>query len=162
MVSAYDPLRTLAAHANMPRMRLNTISANRHVVDGRPNGRPLRLFLTFDDGQTLRLGAAGDGFRMMVDSLPLDEPFDMDKYGNVIVEDETQSLFSRLQNAEVTELRGLQLDGQQVGLRLLLATADSFHFWVDGDELFWGDEGALAAHDWLNDLVPTAGKPLPV
>lgn len=145
----------------MPRMRLATITANRHVFDGRVNGRPLRLLLTFDDGQTLRLGVAGDGFRMMVDSLPLDEPFDMDEYGSVVVEDETQ-LIGRLQNGEVKEVRALQLEDQQVGVRLLLGSGDAFHFWVDGDELFWGDEGALAAHDWLDGLVPTAGEPVEV
>ena len=143
-------------------MRLVTVTANRHVFDGRVNGRPLRLLLTFDDGQTLRLGVAGDGFRMMVDSLPLDEPFDMDRYGSVIVEDVTQTLFARLQNEEVKEVRALQLEDQQVGGRLLLRSGDAFHFWVDGDELFWGDEGALAAHDWLDGLVPTAGEPVEV
>jgi hypothetical protein len=161
-MSAFHPLRTLAAHANMPRMRLASITANRHVFDGRVNGRPLRLLLTFDDGQTLRLGVAGDGFRMTADSLALDEPFDMDECGSVIVEDVTRSLFGRLQNAEVKEVRALQLDDQQLGVRLLLGSGDAFHFWVDGDELFWGDEGGLAAHDWLDGLVPSAGEPVQV
>ena len=143
-------------------MRLTTITANRHVFDGRVGCRPLRLLLTFDDGQTLRLGVAGDGFRMMVDSLPLDEPFDMDEHGSVIVEDVTQSLFGGMPNGEVEEVRALQLEDQEVGVRLLLGSGNAFCFWVDGDELFWGDEGALAAHDWLDGLVPAAGEPVQV
>jgi hypothetical protein len=139
-------------------MRLATITANRHVFDGRASGRPLRLLLTFGGGSTLRLGVAGDGFGMMVDSLPLDRPFDMNEHGSVIVVDETQSLFGRLQHWEVKEVRALQLEDRRVGVRLLFGSGDAFHFWVDGDELFWGDEGALAAHDWLDGLVPTAGE----
>ena len=141
----------------MPHMRVTTISANRSVFDGRVNGRPLRLLLKFDDGNSLRLGVAGDGFRMTVDSLALDEPFHLGRYGTV-VEEETQSLFCRLQNAEVKEVLALQLEDQKVGVRLMLGTGDAFHFWVSGDELFWGDEGALAAHDWLDGLAPTTGE----
>src|SRR4051812_46737667 len=140
-------------HANMPRMRVTAIAVNRHVFDGQLNGRPLRLRLTFDGGQTLRLRVAGDGCTMIVDDLPLDEPFDLDKYGSVIVEDVTQSLFGRLQTGDVKEARALQLGDAQVGVRLLLVSGDAFDFWVDGDELCWGDEGALAAHDWLDGLV---------
>ncbi|MEO5772781.1 MAG: hypothetical protein ABIQ32_01505 [Sphingomicrobium sp.] len=143
-------------------MKLTSITANRHVFGGRVNGKPIRLLLTFDDVQRLRLGVAGDGFRMTVDSLPLDEPCDLDQYGGVVVEDVTQSLFVRLQNVEVKGLRALLLEGQQVGVRMLLGSGGDFHFWIDGDELFWGDGGALAAHDWLDGLIPTAGEPVQV
>jgi len=160
--SGSDPLRTLAAHANMSPMRLATVTANRHIFGGQVNGRPLRLLLTFDGGQTLRLGVAGDGFRMMVDSLPLDEPFHMDEYGNVTVEDVTESLFARLQNEEVHEMHGLELDSEKVGVRLMLGGGHAFHFWVGGDELYWGDEDALAVHDWFDGLAPTVGEPVQV
>ena len=66
-MSAFDPLRTLTAGATMPRMRLTSVTANCHVFDGQVNGRPLRLLLTFDDGRTLRLSVAADGYRSMVD-----------------------------------------------------------------------------------------------
>ena len=146
----------------MPRVRLTSVTANRHVFDGRVNGSPLRLLLTFDDGQRLRLGFAGDGFRMVVDSLPLDEQFDMERYGSVVVEDVTHSLFAGMQGTEVKDVRALQLQGERVGVRLLLGSGGGFNFWVDGDELFWGDEDALAAHNWLDGLVPTAGEPVQV
>jgi hypothetical protein len=142
-------------------VRLTTITANRHVFDGRVSGRPLRLLLTFDDGHTLRLRVAGDGFRMILDDRPLDEPCNMKEYGNIIVEDVTP-LFAELANGEVEDVRALQLGGKQVGLRLLLSSGDASCFWVDGDELFWGDERALAAHNWLDGLVPAAGDPVQV
>jgi hypothetical protein len=63
-----------------------------------------------------------------------------------------------LQNVEVKEVRALQLENQCVGVRLMLGSGDAFHFWVDGGELFWGDAGALAAHDWLHGLLPTVSE----
>src|SRR5688500_3057939 len=117
----------------MPRMRLTSVTANCHVFDGRMNGRPLRLLLTFDDGRVLRLSVAADGYRMMVDDLPLEVPFEMGDYGGVIVADVTQSLDSGLSDAEVKGVRSLQLEGQQVGVQLLLAGGDAFDIWVDGD-----------------------------
>jgi hypothetical protein len=156
------PLWTVAAHGKMLRMRIANVTANRHVFDGQANGRPLRLLLTFDDRQTFRLGVAGDGFRMMMDSLPLDEPTDLGEYGSIAVEEVTQSLFAQLKNAEVKEVRPLQVDNQQVGFRLLLGRRDAFHFWVDGDEVLWGDEAAWVAHDWVDGSIPVVGEAIKV
>ncbi len=94
---------------------------------------------------------------MLVDSLSLDEPFDMGEYGGVIVED-ARPLFARLLSAEVKGIYALQLEQHQVGVRLLLDDCDAFHFWVEDDELFWGDKDALAAHDWRYGIIPTSGE----
>jgi hypothetical protein len=143
-------------------MKLTSTTANRHVFQGIGNGKPLRLCLSFENGQSIRLGVAGDGGRMLVDNLPLDEPFDMGEAGSIDVEDMTHSLDTRLQDGEVYEARALELDGQRVGVRLMLAGRDAFNFWVDGDELFWGDGDALAAHNWLAGLVPALAGPVQV
>jgi hypothetical protein len=152
------PLRTVAAHCKMLRMRIATVTANRHAFDGQADGTPFRLLLAFDDGQTLRLGVAGDGYRMMMDSLPLDEPTALGEYGSIALEEVTQSLFAQLKNAEVKEVRPLRVEHQRVGIRLLLGSGDAFHFWTDGDELLWGDEDAWAAHDWVNGSIPVVGE----
>lgn len=143
-------------------MKLTSITSNSHVIQGIGNGKPLRLRLSFENGRTVRLGVAGDGGQMLVDNLPLDEPFDMGEAGSVAVEDMTQSLDVRLQDAEIDEARTLELGGQRVGVSLMLTGGDAFNFWVDGDELFWGDQAALAAHDWLDGLAPTLAEPLQV
>lgn len=152
-------MRVDAESANSdPWQKLTAVTANRHVFEGRANGRPLRLLLTFDDGRMLRLKVAGDGYRMVLDNLPLDAPFDMGEYGTVIAEDVTDLLHPRLRGAELESARELRLDGDLVGLQLRLTNGDSFHFWADGDELFWGDQTSLIAHDWLAGSVPTAGN----
>ncbi|MEO8454092.1 MAG: hypothetical protein ABI454_02935 [Sphingomicrobium sp.] len=142
----------------MPRMRLTSVMANQHVYDGCVNGRPIRLLLNFDDGRSLRLAVAGDGFGMVADALPLDEPFDMDECGSVVVVDVTQSLFPRLRGADVIEVSSLRLEGQQVGVNLRICGGGDTHFWVDGDELFWGDDKALSAHEWLDGVAPAAAE----
>jgi hypothetical protein len=143
-------------------MRIATVTANRHAFEGQADGTPFRLLLAFDDGQTLRLGVAGDGYRMMMDSLPLDEPTNLGEYESIAVEEVTQSLFPQLKNAEVKEVRPLLVEDQRVGVRLLLGSEDAFHFWVEGDELCWGDEGAWVAHDWLNGSIPALGEAVKV
>ena len=50
-------------------MRLVSITANRHIFDGKVNGSPLRLLLAFDDGRQLRLRGAADGEGMILDGL---------------------------------------------------------------------------------------------
>ena len=143
-------------------MKLASVIANIHVFEGTRKGKPLRLLLTFENGQTIRLGVAGDGYRMLVDDQLLDEPFDMGDVGSVAVADMTHLFDARLQSAELREARELELDGQCVGVEFPLAGGTTFHFWVDGDELFWGDEEALAAHHWLDGLVPTPAGPVHV
>lgn len=146
----------------MTGMRLTAVTANQHVFDCQVSGRPLRLLLSFDNGRSLRLAVTGDGSGMLVDDLPLEEPFDMVEYGSVVVEDVTGALFPNLGAAEVTGVRALALDARQVGVQLRLGSDEVFHFWVEDDELFWGDEAALTAHGWLDGSSPTAGEPLKV
>lgn len=141
-------------------MRLDSIAANRHLFEGRVNGKPVRLLLKFRAGRSLRLQIAGDGERMIIDDGPLDDPLDMGEYGRIDVADVTPTLFPRLGGAEVAGLRALALNGRQVGLKLGLAGGAAFHFWVDGDELHWGDEAALIGHDWLDDAVPAPSEPI--
>lgn len=99
---------------------------------------------------------------MLVDELPLDDPFDMGECGRVIVEDVTGSPYQGLRAAEVLDVRVLGLDARQVGVQLLLGGGLAFHFWVEDDELFWGDKIALTTHDWLGGPIPTAGELLQV
>lgn len=143
-------------------MKLTSVTANRHIFDGQVNGTPLRLLLSFDNGRNLRLAATGDGSGMIADDMPLDDPFDMGECGNLVVEDVTESLFPNLSAAEVTGIRALELDARQVGVRLLLGVKQPFHFWVEDDELFWGDGATLTAHDWFDRRIPAAGKPIEV
>jgi hypothetical protein len=143
-------------------MRLTSVTANRHVFDGQVNGNPLRLLLSFENGRRLRLAVTGDGSGMLADAMPLDKPFDMGECGTVVVEDVTGSLFPTLRAADVMEVRALELDARQVGVHLLLGVGEAFHFWVEDDELFWGDGAALTTHDWPDGLIPTVGKPVKV
>jgi hypothetical protein len=142
----------------MQAMRLKSITANRHVFEGQVNGKPLRLLLTFESDQALRLQVAGDGERMIADDGPLDAPCDMDEYGQTDIADVTQSLFLTLRGLEVTEVEELALNGRRVGVRLNVAGGDPFHFWADGDELHWGDEAALVSHDWSAGVAPKAAE----
>ena len=138
-------------------MRLESIAANRHLFEGRVNGKPVRLRLTFGHGPSLRLQVAGDGERLIVDEGPLDEPFDMGEGGRIDVADVTGPLFPQLGGAEVSGIRTLVGDGRPVGIRLDLAGGGAFHFWADGDELHWGDDSALERHDWPGAVPQPAG-----
>lgn len=140
-------------------MKLLSVAANQHVFDGRTNGKPIRLLLTFDE-ELLRLSAAGDGQTMLSDGLSLDEPFDMNDYGRIVISDVTQTLFPALLNATVNEVRSLELGGRRVGVRLCLANNDDADFWVDGDELFWGFGEAMGAHNWVDGVIPTVAASL--
>ena len=156
VTSAFHPLQTLAARGSIQAMKLNSVSANRHIFDGRVNGKPLRLLLTFDSNRALRLQVAGDGERMIADDGPLDAPFDMAEYGETDVADVTHSLFPELRDLEVTDVQALEWSGRHVGVKLNAAAGGPFHFWVDGDELYWGDEAALVGHGWLDGVAPRA------
>lgn len=141
-------------------MRLTAIHANRHIFEGQPSGKPIRLLLRFADSRSLRIGVAGDGFRAMIDRLPLDPPFDMAEYGQVDVADVTDMIGAHLRGADVASLHALTLDGHEIGVHVRFDANASLNFWVDGDELHWGDPEALAAHDWLDDEAPIAGLPI--
>lgn len=143
-------------------MRLKSIAANRHLFDGQVNGKPLQLLLGFDSGCSLRLQVASDGERMIANNGRLDAPSDLDEYGQMDIADVTQSLFPTLCDLEVADVRTLALNGRMVGVKLIAASAEPFHFWVDGDELHWGDEAALANHDWLDGLAPSASERIEV
>lgn len=140
----------------MRAMRLNSVSANRHIFGDRLDGKPLRLLLKFDGDRALCLRVAGDGERMIADDGPLDESFDMGAGGQVDVADVTDTLFPALRGAEVTDVKALVLNGRRVGAKLNVVGAEPFHFWVDGDELYWGDGAALVSHGWLEGIAPTA------
>jgi len=143
-------------------MKLNSVSANRHILAREGNGRPLRLLLNFDENRVLRLRVAGDGSRMIVDHGQLEGPSDIGECGRTDIADVTQSLFPRLRSVEVTEVRALNWQGGLVGVKLTVDGGDPFHFWVDDDELYWGDGAALVDHDWLDGLGPTASERIEV
>lgn len=138
-------------------MRLTAIHANRHIFEGQPNGKPIRLLLRFADSRSLRIGVTGDGFRAPIDRLPLDQPFDMAEYGQVDVADVTAMVGAHLRGAEVTSLHALTVDGNDIGMRLGFDANATLNIWVDGDELHWGDAEALAAYRWPGDGVPVEG-----
>jgi hypothetical protein len=146
----------------MQAMRLNSITANRHIMGSQVNGKPLRLLLTFDSKRMLRLQVAGDGERMILDDGPLDAPFDMEEYGQIDVADVTQSLFSTLHGVEITDVEALEWSDRRVGVKLNLADREPFHFWVDGDELHWGDQAALVGHEWLDGTAPKVSERIEV
>ena len=143
-------------------MRLNSITANRHIFEGQVNGKPLRLLLNFDGGRALRLQVAGNGEQMIADDGPLDAPFNMDEHGQIDIADVTRSMFPTLQGLEVAQVETLESDGKCVGVRLSIARGQPFHIWVDDDELHWGDEAALSSHHWLHGAVPTASERIEV
>jgi hypothetical protein len=161
-MASLHPLQTLTAHGSMQAMRLNSVSANRHIFAGQANGRPLRLLLNFDGDRTLRLRVAGDGERMIADDGPLDPPFDMGEYGQTDIADVTHSLFPTLRGVEVTDVEALAWQGRRVGVKLNVAGGQPFHFWVDGDELHWGDEASLVSHEWLDGIAPKASERIDV
>ena len=135
-------------------MRLNAITANRHIFDGRVNGKPIRFRIEFEGGNGVRLHCASDGWRMTIDDKPLDEPFDMREFGRIDYADVTHELFPSLLGKDVRSLNALQLWGEHVGLSLRASDSDNFNFWNDGDEFYWGDDSKLTKHDWLDGEVP--------
>lgn len=139
-------------------MRVTSITANRHIFAGRLNGKPLRLLVSFDDSRTLRLAVAGDGEQMIFDDQPLDQPFEMAEAGAVDIADVTEALVDYLRNALVENVRALDWDGRHVGVQLALTRGRAFYIWVDGDELHWGGEPALIAHEWPEAMAPTLGE----
>lgn len=146
----------------MQAMKLNSITANRHIFDGKVNGRPLRLRLAFDGKRLLRLQVADDGERMLVDDGPLDTPFDMDDCGQVDIADITQALFPKLCGVEVADIEALACNGRRVGVKLNVVGGEPFHFWVYGDELYWGGEAALVDHEWLDGEAPKPSEHIEV
>lgn len=153
-----DRLRTWAVCDSMDAMKLTHITANRHIVDGLVNGKPLRLLFAFDGDVTLRLQVAEDGERMVLDDGPLDAPLDMDEYGQVDIAEVTEALFPTLRGLIVTDVNALARNGSHVGLKLSFTGCAPFYFWVDGDELHWGDEAALVGHDWLDGRIPSVSE----
>ena len=143
-------------------MRLRSITANRHIFEGDANGKPLRLLLTFEDGEALCLRPDGDGAQMIADDGPLDSPFDMGEHGQTDIADVTQTLFPTLHRLEVIKVNALVLDGRRVGVQFDVASSEPFNFWVDGDELHWGDAAALISHAWVDGVVPNALGPIVV
>ncbi|HEX4737348.1 MAG TPA: hypothetical protein VH331_07290 [Allosphingosinicella sp.] len=143
-------------------MRLNSVTANRHIFNGEANGKPLRLLLTFDSGRVLRLQIAGDGEEMLMDNRQLDAAVDMGEYGQTDVADVTQSLFPSLSRVEVTDVKSLERHGRRVGVKLAVDGGEPFNFWVDDDELHWGDEAALVSHDWQDGLAPKPSERLEI
>jgi hypothetical protein len=141
-------------------MRLLSICANRHVYKARANGKPLRLLMTFDNRETIRLSVAANGSGIVVDDLPLDEPFGMGGDGSIVLKDVTNELFPDLLDADVKTVRALRLGGEQVGVRICLRNEEAYDFWVDGDELFWGDRDAIATHEWLDAIIPVVAEVL--
>lgn len=158
----FDPLWSLAARGSMVTMRLHSIIANRHIFDGQANGKPLRLLLNFDGRNALRLQVTRDGEQMIADHGRLDAPFVMEEYGQIDVADVTHSLFSNLRGVEVSTVEILASSGKRLGVKLNVVGGQPFHFWVNGDELHWGDEAALASHDWLDGEVPRASERIEV
>ncbi len=99
---------------------------------------------------------------MIADDGPLDFPCDIGEYGQVDIADVTGSLFPVLRGAEVSEMKALVREGRRVGVKLSLAGDGAFHFWVDGDELHWGNEAALVSHDWPGGITPQASERIEV
>jgi hypothetical protein len=143
-------------------MRLTSISANRHIFEGRLNGKPLHLLLNFASGRSLRLAVAADAEGIIVDDQPLDEPADLGELGTIDIAEVTDFVGANLREAQVENVRALVLNGRRVGVQLALATSEPFHVWVDGDELHWGPSSALFEHHWIDGLAPTPGESLQV
>ena len=114
----------------------------------------MALQLVFDEGRALRLRVAANGEQMIVDDGPLVSPYEMDEYGEVDIADVTQALYPALRGVDVANIEALAWNSSRVGIKLNLAGGEPFHFWVDGDELRWGDGAAIASHEWLGSLAP--------
>lgn len=139
-------------------MKLEAITANLHVVKGRTTGAPLRLLLTFDDGRRLRLGSASDGATMVIDHLPLDPPSRTTGFGEVTVADFAGLIGYAVVGAGIAEVRALSYGAAPIGVRLGIEGGAALHIWVDGDELWWGDDAVFAAHIWPDDKAPAVGE----
>ena len=135
-------------------MKLKTITVYRHIFEGEANGKPLGLLLAFKGGKTLHLRAGGDGMQLIANGRPLDSPMDMGAYGQTDIADLTQTLFPALHDVEVTSVSALAWNGKRVGAKLDIANQEPFYFWIDGDELHWGNEVALVSHDWPDGMMP--------
>lgn len=98
---------------------------------------------------------------MILDDAPLEDPLDMGENGRTDIADITESLFPMLRDLQVAGIQALQWNGRQVGIKLN-AAGGAFHFWVDADELHWGDEAALVRYDWLDGVVPSPSEAVQV
>lgn len=135
-------------------MKLLSVYANRHLFDGEVNGKPIRLRLSFDSGLAVRLQVKGDGQQMVIDNGLLDEPTLMGEFGSVDIADVTSSLFASLTSVEITRIVEVYWQESCVGICLNPDSAGSYYFWVDGDELHWGDREAINSHPWLDGVLP--------
>ncbi|WP_144445873.1 hypothetical protein [Inquilinus limosus] len=98
---------------------------------------------------------------MILDDLPLDEPFDMGEYGRVEVHDFQDRVDPLLLSAEIATLNAIHSgDGRMIGLAVQRSGGISFCFWNYGDELHYGDFGALLAYDWGAQAKPMIGSPI--
>ncbi|TSD87868.1 hypothetical protein FFK22_015535 [Mycobacterium sp. KBS0706] len=143
-------------------MKLISITANLHSFKGELNWTdPTRVRLVFSDGKSLRVRVASDGESVILDDLPLDEPFDMGEYGRVEVHDFHNGVDPLLLSSEIATLNAiLDGDGRMIGLAVQRIEGIAFCLWNYGDELHYGEFGALLAYDWEPQAKPMIGPPI--
>jgi len=143
-------------------MKLISITANLHSFNGELNWTdPTRVRLAFSDGRSLRVRVATDGESIVLDDLPLDEPFDMGQYGRVEVHDFHNRIEPLLLDSEIATLNAIHDgNGRMIGLAVQRIEGIAFCLWNYGDELHYGDFGGLLTHDWGPQAKPMIGSPI--
>jgi hypothetical protein len=140
-------------------LKLIAIHAELFFASGDDKALPLSFRLTLSDHGPLRLTGGNSGDTLVVDEEALPTPFRWEDERTEI-RDVIALLSSHLQNMEVDRIDALRMDDRQVGLSLVSREVPTFHFWVDGDEFFWGNDLQLAWHWQVHHQTPLRGGPI--
>ena len=141
-------------------LRLVAITAELHEYEGRINWQqPVRLGVEISGLGFIRIcEQRGDCVRF--DREPL-EAADLGEGGRIEVRDITERIDPSLRGAAVGEPRLIHDGrGSPIGLAVPRVGGGTFCLWVNDDEFYWGDEDALEAEDFPEDVRPTIGGEL--
>ncbi|MGK9169808.1 hypothetical protein KXR53_26075 [Inquilinus limosus] len=148
-LTAFDHVADVLDQAHHRSMRLISITANLHSFNGELNwANPIMVRLAFNNGRAVRVRVAADGESVILDDLPLDQPCDMGQYGRIEVHDFSSKIDPLFLNSETITSSAIHSDdGRMVGLAVQRSEEVAFCFWNYGDELHYGDFGALLAYE---------------
>ena len=152
--------RESGASGGGAQLRLVAITAELHEYEGRINWKqPVRLGVEISGLGFIRIcEQRGDCVRFDRDPL---EAADLGEGGSIEVRDITDHVDPSLRGAEVAEPRLIHDGrGSPIGLALPRRRGGTLCLWVNDDEFYWGDEDALEAAQFPEDVCPTIGGEL--
>lgn len=129
--------------------------ASAHFFEGRLDGKPIDLWLSFEDLAPFRLAGASDGWRLEVDETP-PEPVDMEKFGEIFLVDVSKkTMFEPMIGRRLKEVWLVESPSEEtIGVRfdfglptrpIVINGDDELHVVADYPPESWGEEVPRAA-----------------